>query len=333
MPSTPGLAIDFLETQWSSINDNKLKGIAAEIRLEHHLNLPLNRLLYDYIIPGGWILTPSKNTFINPVTAGRIAIIPIPTSLSWSAGLPAVPFTAMVLAESYFRQTGIKTYFSKFDTTGSAAIETGFQVPASRAYHTTYGLHFYKIGASNLIEVQVQEVMAHFTARTDMRGFRIYPGGRINRNTPVWANVNIVTNLFWKEYARYFLQKSYTISAADLDFFIVGKSGRAYPIEFKSKTVVSNNAIGDWFGIDINPFSKLSFFVSLSNNMEALYFIEEVDLNGATIEWWAVKFSTLLKYCHWVPQSGGTAMGGGNSTTIIVPKIIFQRLLDFLPTL
>jgi len=40
MPSSSSLAINFLETQWSHINANKLKGIAAELRFESHLNTP-----------------------------------------------------------------------------------------------------------------------------------------------------------------------------------------------------------------------------------------------------------------------------------------------------
>jgi hypothetical protein len=60
-------------------------------------------------------------------------------------------------------------------------------------------------------------------------------------------------------------------------FLLLENQGRAYPIKFKSKTSLINASLGDWFGIDIGPFSKLSFYVSLSNNMEALYFIEEVD--------------------------------------------------------
>ncbi|PSD44212.1 hypothetical protein C7E23_03035 [Elizabethkingia anophelis] len=67
--------------------------------------------------------------------------------------------------------------------------------------------------------------------------------------------------------------------------------------------------------------------------MEALYFVEEVDATGNTIEWWGIRFSELLKTCHWVSQSGGTGMGGGASATIKVPKISFQALSTLLPTL
>ena len=166
-----------------------------------------------------------------------------------------------------------------------------------------------------------------------MKGLRSYKTGIIKRNNPVWRDVNFVSNLFWKEYARYFLSRKYLLSAADLDFFIIGLSGKANPIEFKSKQAAVNDKIGDWFGIDINPFAKLSLFVSLSNNMEALYFVEEVDATGIHSDFWVVKFSELLKYCLWVPQGDGTAMGGGRSTTVIVPKSIFKELNLFLPTL
>ena len=333
MPGNIDSAISFLETQWSSINANKLKGISAELRFEHHLNSAAIRPLYEYIIPGGWILSPGRNTVINPPTQGRIAILPIPTPFSWTDHLPDIAFAAQVLAESYFRQTGIKTYFARFETFGNVQTEAGFQIPQPGNYHTSYALDFYKTGPNGLSYVAMATVMSAFTPRTGNRGMSAHATGRIDRTTVVWADTLIVTNLFWKEYAYYYLKRQFSVSAADLDFFIVGNSGKAYPIEFKSKTTVTDAISGDWFGIDINPFAKLSFFVSLSNNMEALFFIEEVDNNGNTIEWWGVRFSVVLKNCYWVPQPGGRAMGGGGSSTIKIPKVIFSTLVNLLPTL
>lgn len=330
MPNSLEFAIRFLETQWSSINQNKIKGINAEIRFEAYLNSQAIRPLFDYIIPGGWILSPGKNININPTTKGRIAILPVPKSFSWTQRLNPIPFAAQVLAESYFRQVGITTYFVMYDTNNNSQIENSFIIPVRGNYQISYPLEFYKIGANGLDQVHLSQVTANFTARNGLRGMRAYSLNRINRNDPTWNNSNIVTELFWKEYSRYFLHKQFLVSSNDLDFFIVGKSGRAYPIEFKSKTVVVDNSIGNWFGIDVGPFSKLSFFVSLSNNMEALYFVEEINSNGDTIEWWGIKFSQLLKNCHWVSQSGGTGMGGGASVTIKVPKIIFEPLSSFL---
>lgn len=330
MPRDIESAIQFLETQWSSITANKLKGINAEIRFEAYLNSPAIRPMFDYIIPGGWILSPGKNTNINPTTLGRIAILPIPRPFSWTQGIAVIPFTAQVLAESYFRQVGIVTYFASYEINGDIQIENAFINPALGDYQIAYPLEFFKVGENGLVQVPFAQVTANFTARNGLRGMRAYALNRIDRQDLTWNNTNIVTDLFWKEYSRYFLHRQFLVSSNDLDFFIIGKSGRAYPIEFKSKTAVVDNSIGDWFGIDVGPFSKLSFFVSLSNNMEALYFVEEIDANGNTIEWWGIRFSQLLKNCHWVAQSGGTGMGGGGSVTVKVPKIVFEPLNVFL---
>lgn len=333
MPSSRNLCINFLETQWSSITPNKIKGIEAEIRLEQHLNsVPLNQL-YEFLIPGGWIISPGKNQIIDPPTAGRIAIIPIPTSLSWTGYIAPTPFSAQVLAHAYLRQVGIKTYFAKFDTLGNAITEASFIIPARRNYQTNYNLEFFEIGANGLVQVPIATLISNFTPRIGMRGMRAYALGRINNADPFWQRNDVVTQLFWKEYSRYFIHRNYLVSSNDLDFFLVGKSGRAYPVEFKSKQVFVDNTIGDWFGLDVGPFTKLSFFISLSNNMEAIYIVEEIDAQGNTIQWWATKFTHLLKYCHWVSQGGGRGMGGGASVTVKVPKIIFEPLNTFLPQL
>ncbi|RNI32235.1 hypothetical protein EFA69_02600 [Rufibacter immobilis] len=329
MPSNLNTAIDFLETQWSSINDNKLKGINAEIRLEAYLKSPLIKDLYRYIIPGGWIIAPGSNAVLMP-TKARIAVLPNSFGFSWTKSFSPSPFTAQTLASSFFNQVGIETYFANFDPSGR---ESRFDVPRKKNYNTTYELEPHLIGSSGLEKVDINVMMRNFPRRKGLVGMRAYKSGRIDRKDPVWSDSSLVTHLFWKEYSRYFLQRNYLVSSNDLDFFIIGKSGKAYPIELKSKRVYADAKLGDWFGIDIGPFSKLSFFVSLSNNMEALYLVEEVDDLGGNIEWWGVRFSEVLKYCFWVTQSGGASMGGGRSNTIKVPKEIFTPLHLLLPTL
>jgi hypothetical protein len=331
MPKSPNQAISFLETQWSGINQNKIKGIKSEIRLEQYLASDPIRTLYRSIIPGGWILAPGKNLIIDPVTKGRIAIIPICTAFSWSGSIKNQPMEALIKAESYFGQVGIETYFAEFDTKKDPQIEDSFIVPTPRNYITSYEMNFYRI-LHEREEVPELQVMRYFPPRNDNRGLKVRKSEIAADHSP-WTDPALVTNLFWKEYVRYYLQKKYLISSNDMDFFIVGLSGKAYPIELKSKTASVDKSLGDWFGIDIGPFSKLSFFVSLSNNMEALYFVEEVDENGNTCEWWGVKFSELLKYCFWVPQSGGKSMGGTSSSTVKVPKVIFKKLSVLLSEL
>jgi hypothetical protein len=51
MPANIENAQRFLETQWSSINTNKIKGINAELRLESYLNTSVIRELDEYLIP------------------------------------------------------------------------------------------------------------------------------------------------------------------------------------------------------------------------------------------------------------------------------------------
>lgn len=333
MPQDIDIAIQFLETQWSSINQNKIKGIEAELRLEAYLGTQAIRQHYDHIIPGGWILAPGKNEIIGPPTSGRIALLPIPTEFSWTNGLASEAFSAQVLAHSYFRTVGITTYFTKFETGQDQQVEAGFGIPESGNYPLPYNLEFYEVSANGLVLVQLAEVTSNFPERNGLRGMRAYQLNRIDRGAALWQNDVLVTKLFWKEYTRYFLHRQHLVSSNDLDFFIVCNSGRAYPIEFKSKQVYEDDSIGDWFGIDIGPFSKLAFFVSLSNNMEALYIVEEVDSNSNTIEWWGVKFSEVLKHCYWVSQRGGTGMRGAASNTVKVPKEIFDKLSQLLPTL
>lgn len=331
MPSTIGGAIEFLETQWSSINYNKERGILAEIRFLDYLNsVPT---LYDYIIQGGWIITPTKNTIVSIPPHNRIVVIPVSQPFSWTIGLPPNNFSAQVIAHSFFRQVGMKVYFAEPNPIPTPMLENSFQVPSRGNYTRTYDLTFKEVGASGLVTVPISSVMRNFISRNGNRGMRANAINRIDRTINPWTSTDVVTELFWKEYVRYFIQKEYLVSNNDLDFFLVSNSGKSYPVELKSKQPAQDSNIGEWFGIDAGPFSKLAYFVSLSNNMDALYVVEEVDSNYSHVEWWGTKFSELLRGCYWVQQAGGTGMTGGSSVTIKVPKNIFEPLDTLLPNL
>lgn len=333
MPANLENAIRFLETQWSSINTNKLVGIEAEVRFENHLNTSAIKGLYQFIIPGGWIITPGNIRQTSLPTKNRIAILPIPKPFTWSGTIIPPSFSGQVLAHSYFQQAGIEVYFAECNTILNSTNEASFQYPRTRNYLTSYSIEFKKVGEHGLELVPITTVMKNFASRSGALGMRAYTLGRINRTLTIWNDTKVVTELFWKDYIRYFLQRTYLVSNNDLDFFIVGNSGKSYPVEFKSKTMASGTEIGDWFGIDVGPFAKLSYFTSLSNNMDAIYVVEEVDSARNTIDWWAIKFSDLLKGCSWVQQGGGTGMGGGRSSTIKVPKQIFTPLSTFLSSI
>lgn len=333
MPQNLETAIQFLETQWSSTNDNKIKGIQAEWRFEQYLRSPEISSLFRFIIPGGWIIAPGTVDRVGVPTHHRIAILPILKKFTWSEEVDQPAFAAQVLATTYFEQAEIKVYFAEFEPDMNTGIESTFVVPASRNYQIPYSLTFKQVSAQNLISVPINEVMQHFMPKANLVGMRAYALNRLDRGRDIWMNTKAVVELFWKEYARYYLQRQFKVSNADLDFFLVGNSGRSYPVEFKSKTVAMNDQIGEWFGIDIGPFAKLSYFVSLSNNMDALFVVEQVDDAGAHVQWWGIKFSDLLKGCSWVKHGGGQGMRGGASSTIKVPKAIFTPLKDLLPLL
>ena len=334
MPRNINLALNFLETQWSSINDNKAKGVIAEIRLKEYLGLENITRLYSQVIPGGWIVAPGCVwEGCHDPTLSRIAVIPNFTEFNWSGHIQRHSFTAQVTATTYFGQAGIPVYFVDFAGNINDYIDK-FVLPSSGNYPTPYPLIFKTVGANELEEVTVSEMMRSFKPRNGNIGMRAYKTGRLNVNVEPWNNASTVTELFWKEYVRYFLQKRYLVSNNDIDFFIVGNSRRAYPVELKSKTCVTGDTVtGDWFGLDAGTFVKLAFFVTAGNNMDAIYVVEEVNAQNQHLFWWGIKFSSVINGCSWVTQGGGTGMTGGNSTTIKIPKSLFSSLDTLLPTL
>ena len=127
-------AIEFLETQWSSINENKAKGVLAEVRFLEHMKSSQAKEAYFQIIPGGWILTPSKRSSkCSSPYKNRIAIIPPNASFSWSKDATEHSFVSQVIAHTYFSHAGIILYFA-----GIRQVRTLIRdatIPASRSNH------------------------------------------------------------------------------------------------------------------------------------------------------------------------------------------------------
>ena len=332
MPKNTDIAIRFLETQWSGINDNKVKGIIAETEFRNYL---IKNQIHH--IPGGWILTPGKNTNAVIPSLHKICLIPIEASFSWNNCKDSNTLTpAQMSAYNFFRQVGVTTYFvyaNKID-------ESQFQLPTKSngklkaTYPRPYKLLFKSMDHNGqFVDTNFETMMQKFPIRNGNMGMRSYEQGRINRSTPPWSNPSIISELFWFEYTRYYCQVDYLVSNNDLDLFIVGQSGSAYPVELKSKSPVVDSSLGDWFGLDVGPFAKMTFFTANSMNTDALYVVQEVDEFRNHIEWLALKFTDLVKNCSWVIQSGGKGMMGGASSTIKIPKAAFTPLDKLLPRL
>jgi len=333
MPSTPSLAINFLETQWSSINNNKLKGILAEVRLKDYLSA--NGTYYGQ---GGWIIVPGKPVGGNIPTKSKVCLLPRTSRFSWNtaASLSTLLSPAEISAYAYFRQLGIQTFFVE----STPFTEAQFSLPTPSAgsrraiYPKPYALELKQVGPTGqLTTAGASAVFSNFPHRAGNSGLRCNSLGRIDPTISPWTNPSIISDLFWFEYTRYYYQCDYLISNNDLDMYVIGTSGSAYPVELKSKTAASSPTLGAWFGIDMGPFAKLAFFTANGMNTDALYIVEEVDSSGQFVDWLGIRYTELVKTCSWVGQGGGTGMMGGASSTYKVPKAAFSSLAGLLPTL
>ena len=334
MPSSIQQAINFLETQWSSINDNKIKGILAELAFKSFLNEQA-----IHYIPGGWIMSPGNKTLCQVPAREKVCLLPRNFSFSWqlptaNAVAPVTP--AEISAYNYFRQVGVTAYF----VCPSNIAEANFTIPqpkhgATRAsYPKSYHLDFMSIAQNGELQSKpVGAVFQSFPIRNGNSGLRCSQLNRIAVNQAPWNDSEAMARLFWFEYTRYFVQVNYLVSNNDLDLFILGPSGSCFPVELKCKTVANDNILGDWFGIDMGPFAKLAFFTANSMKTDALYVVQEVDADRNHVELHGIRFTELVKSCSWVGQAGGNGMKGGASSTYKVPKAAFTQLTELLPSL
>ena len=331
MPATSSDAVAFLETRWSSINENKTNGILAEVRLNEFLTA--NNC---HVAPGGLLMTPGTNTKAQIPTKEKLCVLPRRHSFSWETGTRQDDLTlAEISAYLHFRQAGIATYFAR----PTAINERTFERPTPSSdkvkarFPRSYDLELLSLSPeSKLVPVRTEEVFKSFSVR-QKGGLSCRETDRLNRADVPWNTPDVVSRLFWFEYTRYFFQVQYLVTNNDLDLFLIGPSGTPYPVELKSKQLAEDERMGDWFGIDLGPFAKLSFFTANRFKNDALFVVEEVDGQRQHVEWHAIRFTELVEACSWVGQAGGTGMGGGRSSTIRVPQLAFSRLVDLLPSL
>ena len=211
--------------------------------------------------------------------------------------------------------------------------EQAFVLPSQGSYPRPYDLKFHTVGPFGMEEVCIEEMMTNFHHRNGFKGMRCYKTKRLRSRNQPWNDSKTVVDLFWKEYVRYFIQFNYQVSNNDIDFFLVSKSRKAYPVEFKRKSAAQDKNIGEWFGLDTGTFVKLSYFITAGNNMDALFIIEEVYSAGDHLDWLAIKFSELVKNCSWVTNEGGKGMTGSSSNTVKIPKAAFSELDQLLISL
>jgi hypothetical protein len=114
---------------------------------------------------------------------------------------------------------------------------------------------------------------------------------------------------------------------SDIDSVFWG-SRFTYPIEIKEKSVARDTSMGEYFGLDIGPYVKLSFYSARRENFKSLFIVREVDesLDRREIAWWFAPFIEIAQYASWNSRAGGRSMSGGTSATVRIPKHIFKPL-------
>jgi hypothetical protein len=86
--------------------------------------------------------------------------------------------------------------------------------------------------------------------------------------------------------------------------------------------------MGDYFGIDVGPFVKLSFYAAKRGNLHSIFVVREIEdtTTRKLANWWFITFEKMAQYAGWTPISGGTNMRGGASSVIKIPKSQFTAL-------
>ncbi|GAA4448704.1 hypothetical protein GCM10023189_06970 [Nibrella saemangeumensis] len=296
----------YLSSSISSINENKINGMLAEIDLRRTLQ---GLGFGDRISQGGWIL---RN--VGEGDFGHSTIVLFPQTITPMVDFPVgrvleEPSISLHTICATMHQIGVHSYFC---------------VPSIHINEdpSTVIWHAKQLGIPNPIPyTPLTGLIKTFSHRG-----RRYNFLRYKTNANLIPNSNVPEE-FTKEHLRVTFQNRFMSEISDIDGILWGQQ-YTYPIEIKEKTVAEDDKIGKYFGIDVGPFVKLAFYAAKKGNLHSLFFVREI--NNTTqrklVRWWFVTFERLAQYASWVPSGGGKSMTGGSSTVVKVPKSEFTEL-------
>lgn len=296
----------YLSSSISSINQNKINGMLAEIDLRNtlaHLGFG------PRISQGGWIV---RNVGAGVFGHHTAVIFPetILPNTDYSVGRNLnEPELALHTICSTMHQIGVNSFYCA----PSIAIDND---PLSISWQTK------QLGIPVIAPyTPLLPTIQNFGARG-----RRYNFLRYHTNSLLVPN-HSVPEEFTKEHLRVNFQTQYMCEMSDIDGILWGQQ-YTYPIEIKEKTAGHDNKVGDFFGLDVGPFVKLAFYAAKKGNLHSLFFVREIDdvVNRGLVNWWFITFDKLAQYASWVPMSGGTNMQGGGSTVVKIPKQEFTLL-------
>jgi len=297
----------YLSRSISSLNQNKLRGLLAEVDFRAHL---AQLGFADRVSRGGWI---ARRTGAGEF-AHRTAVF-FPETVQPNIQYPVnrqlpQPDVGLHTICATFHQTGIASYFC------APVIPETNEPEDMRWYSTQLGLP-----TAQPYREFPESVGELFTARNKRYNFLRYHADA--DSIPQTA----VAEEFTKENLRVVFQNAFKCQISDVDGILWGQQ-HTYPLEIKEKTSFADTGLGNVFGLDVGPFVKLAYYAARRGNLHSLFIVREIDNvdDRNLVDWWFITFEQLALFASWVPRGGGAAMGGGLSTTVLIPKAEFHRL-------
>ncbi len=297
----------FLSRSISSLNQNKLNGLLAEIELRKYLD---GLGFGDRISLGGWI---ARREGAGEFGHRTVVFFPevIQPGMDYSEKRPfPVPPHGLHTICATFHQTGIQAYFCV------ARVGTEGEKESVQWYAKQLGL------PSDQAYAPFPACLTNsFRARPRRYGFLKYKTA--TESIPSSA----VAEEFSKESVRVAFQNSFMAEMSDVDGIFWGQQF-TYPLEIKEKTPANTRALGDFFGLDLGPFVKLSYYAAKRGNLHSLFIVREIDsvVTRNLVSWWFITYEHLAQYASWIQQGGGTSMTGSQSSVVRIPKAEFQPL-------
>lgn len=297
----------YLSSSISSINQNKINGMLAEIDLRNTLR---NLGFGGRISQGGWIMrSVGAGTFGHNTTV----IFPqtIQPNIDYAVGRQLEePEIALHTICSTMHQIGVISFYC---------------VPSIATNNDASSISW------QTRQLGIPEVPPYSPLIPTIQNFserkRRYNFLRYDTDTSYIPEASIPEE-FTKEHLRINFQDKFMCELSDIDGILWGQQ-YTYPIEIKEKTAGNDkNKVGEFFGLDVGPFVKLAFYAAKKGNLHSLFFVREINdtVNRQLLNWWFITFDKLAQYASWVPMGGGTNMQGGGSTVVKIPKAEFTQL-------
>lgn len=299
---------DYLSSSITSLNQNKVRGLLAEVDLRSYL---AGLGFGGRVSRGGWIArTKGTENF------GQRTIALFPEIVGPAVDYPAdrtlpSPDLGLHTICATFHQSGIGSYYCAATigqentpaTLQWQAVQLG--LPVQQAY-------------SPLIEK-----LADVGFQTRARNYNFL------RYTADLANLpaDAVPEEFTKEHVRISFSNRYMAEISDIDGLFWGNQ-HTYPLEIKEKTSPPSPDMGPYFGLDVGPFVKLAYYAAKRGNLHSLYVVREIDneIDRNLVAWRYITFDHMAQFASWVPRAGGTNMQGGASSVVRVPRSEFSTL-------